>query len=339
MRRSMVYIYKKVIGDKEYYYLRASVRKDGKIVVKDIKYLGNDLHSIRAGLANLPSTYAAEIRKAYKTINRFLEANTYLEKAKALKLKKNEYLSTASLEGLEACRIHWRDAFLKLDELTREEVLKDFLIEFAYNTTSLEGNTITLEQARNLLAENQTPKNKSLREVYDLQNTERVFFTLFRDASRELTHELICEVHDALLENIDTRTGYRTTDVRVFKASFKSTPAPYVAEDMDALLRWYRAHERTLHPFVLATAFHHKLEKIHPFMDGNGRTGRMLLNHILLSHGHPPLIIRKKNRLLYLEKLHAADASPLLEVKPERYAALVEFDAREQTGNYWNLFL
>lgn len=335
----MVYIYKKTIGNKEYYYLRASVRKNNKIMIKDIAYLGSDINTIRDQLSKLPKKYSEEIKKTYKTINVFLEVNKYLNEAKSLKLKKDLFLDKNLLESVESCKIHWNNVFLKHDSLTNEEILKNFIIEFAFNTTGMEGNTISLEQAHKLLTDNLTPKNKTLREIYDLQNTEKVFLKLYHETSKEISHELIIKIHDSLLENIDMRKGYRTQDVRIFKANFKSTPAPYVKADMDLLLKWYNNNKEKLHPFVLATIFHHKLEKIHPFMDGNGRTGRMLMNYILIKNNYPPIIIRKKNRITYLEKLHDADKSELTKNNAEDYTPIITFNAQELTDNYWNLFL
>src|SRR3989338_2497081 len=156
----MAYIYRKVIGNREYYYLRASIRKNSKIIIKDIAYLGRDINAVHEKLKDIPIKYAGEIRKTYKTINRFLEANKYLQMAESLKLKKDLFLGKDSLENIEACKIHWTSKFSKLDELTKEETLKNFIIEFAFNTTSMEGNTITLKQAQNLLLDNLTPKGK-----------------------------------------------------------------------------------------------------------------------------------------------------------------------------------
>lgn len=339
MRIKMVYIYKKVIGTKTYYYLRASVRKEGKIIIKDIAYLGSDISAIKDKLKNIPKKYSEEIRKTYKTINVFLEVNKFLNDARQEKLKKDAYLSKDLLESVEACTIHWRSVFLKNDSLTIDEILKNFIIEFAFNTTSMEGNTITLEEAHKLLTENLTPKDKTLREIYDLQNTEKVFMKLYHEPTREINQELIFEIHSLLLENIDARKGYRTQDVRVFKAHFKSTPAPYVKTDMDLLIKWYVSNKNRLHPLILATIFHHKFEKIHPFMDGNGRTGRILLNYILLKNNYPPVIIRKKNRTEYLEKLHKADNSDLTKNNVEDYEDIVEFNAKELSNNYWDIFL
>ncbi|MBU0635427.1 Fic family protein, partial [Candidatus Micrarchaeota archaeon] len=183
-----------------------------------------------------------------------------------------------------------------------------------------------------------TPKNKSLREIYDLQNTEKVF-TKIKNSTNKISHDFITRVHAELMENIDSRTGYRLHDVRVTKTNFKATPAPYVKTDMDLLLKWYFENKDKLHPLVLATIFHHKFEKIHPFMDGNGRTGRMLFNYILLKNQYPPNIIRRKKRNAYINALQEADKGALFKSTKEHYEKLIQFTATELTENYWNIFL
>lgn len=332
----MVYIYKKVIGEKTYYYLRVSVRKGKKVIAKDIAYLGNSIEEVKKNLDKL-SDYKEEIRKAYKTINSFLESNYYLEKIKSLKLKKEGFLKE-KLDEIESCRLHYNKIFNEKDRFTKQEILKDFLIEFAFNTTSIEGNTINLAEAKNLLQEGLTPKNKTLREIYDLQNTEKVFFEVI-NLKNELNHELIIKVHDELMGNIDFRKGYRTVDVRVIRSNFEATPAPYVKTDMNLLLKWYNENKSKLHPLVLASIFHHKFEKIHPFMDGNGRTGRILLNYILMTKNYPPLIIHKATRKEYLDAMRKADKSDLIGFEIKDYLELVQFNADEMISTYWNIFL
>ncbi len=332
----MVYIYKKTIGNKPYYYLRVSERKGKKIIVKDIAYLGSSIDKTKSSLANL-TKYKGKIRKAYKTIHNFLESNHYLEKVMEKKLKHDPYLGK-KLPEVEACKLHYNNVFLKNDEATKNEILKNFVIEFAFNTASIEGNTITLKEARNLLEEGITPKNKTLREIYDLQNTEKMFFDLLAK-KEELGHDLIIGVHSGLMENIDARRGYRTSDVRVIRANFESTPAPYVKTDMEILLKWYFSNKEKIHPVVLASLFHHKFEKIHPFMDGNGRTGRLLLNYILMKRYYPPLIIHRKFRQNYLEALREADKAELTKFSKDIYAKLIQFTIDEMKDYYWGLFL
>jgi len=107
---------------------------------------------------------------------------------------------------------------------------------------------------------------------------------------------------------------------------------------MDLLLKWYNENKGKLHPFVLATIFHHKFEKVHPFFDGNGRTGRMLMNYILINAGCPPIVIYKKNRNEYLDALGSADKINLTNTD-KKYRNLIGYVANEAVTSYWNIFL
>lgn len=332
----MVYIYRKKINGNCYYYLRLSKRVKGRQVVKDIAYLGNNLAEVKKKLEKLDD-YKEEIRKGYNNIKRFVNSTYYLEKVKQKKLKKSGYLEQDFLEQIEALKLHYASHFFKLDRLTVDEAYKHFLIDFAFNTTSIEGNTITLKEAQKLLEEDILPKNKTLREVYDIQNTENVFFWLLE--KRPIINEkLIIEVHDKLMERIDSRKGYRTHEIRVFKSRFDASPVRYISIDMKLLFEWFNENKNKLHPFVLGSIFHHKLEKIHPFADGNGRTGRMMLNYILMREGYPPLIVAKTRRNNYLDALSAADKSGLKDFKTENYKKLITYLAKEMISSYWNNF-
>jgi len=331
----MVYIYKKMISGKSYYYLRISKRTGKQVITKDIAYLGNDIKGAREKIMNLPK-YKGEIRKSYRKINLFLEAEYYLHKAEKLKLKQNEFLDK-QLTQIEAIRLHYLENFKKEDLRSKEEIIKNFAINFAYNTTSIEGNTITLKEAQNLLEEGKTPKNKTLREIYDVQNTEATFIELLTN-KQKISQKLIETIHKKLMANIDKRIGYRIKDIRVLHSHFDSTPGSYVRADMNLLIDWYKKNEKELHPLVLASLFHHKFEKIHPFSDGNGRTGRMMVNFILMDKGYPPMIIYKKDRSMYLDALSSADKINITKID-KKYKELVEFMSGEMISSYWSLFL
>ena len=107
----MVYIYKKPIGNKNYYYLRSSEKKGKKLITKDIAYLGSTIEEARSNIDKI-SMHKDKIRKSYKIINSFLEENHFLEKAKKLKLKKDIFLKDKT-EEVEACKIHYLEAFNK----------------------------------------------------------------------------------------------------------------------------------------------------------------------------------------------------------------------------------
>lgn len=331
----MVYVYKKTKGKKEYYYLRASKRIGAKKVEKDIAYLGDSAETARKKLPEVARN-KQEIKKSYRKINNFLENEYYRNKVKRLKLKEDEYLG-GHLIDIEACRMHYLKEFDKLDKETKREVFENFSVEFAYNTTSLEGNTITLKEAKKFFEDGRTPANRKLREIYDLENTRETLFWLM-GGKKILTHKLITDIHKKLMDRVDKRLGYRTKDIKVFKSHFDASPGIYVKTDMELLLKWYNENKKKLHPFVLACIFHHKFEKIHPFYDGNGRTGRMLMNYILMGTGYPPSVIYKKTREDYLDALGSADKVNLTKVDI-RYKTLVQYIADETIVSYWNLFL
>ncbi len=332
----MVYIYKKIISGKSYYYLRASIKKRDRIITKDIAYLGSSPEEVKKRLQKLPKKYGQSIRKAYYSITSILERNSYILEAKKLRLKKDDFIEQNLLESVEACRLHYQE-FLKKHPQEKMDTYKNFAIEFSFNTTSIEGNTITLKEAERLLNENLSPKNKTLREVFDVQNTNSVFFDILNKKS-ELNNETIQNIHAELMKNMDTRTGYRNYDVRVFKSHFDASPAIYVKADMKLLLNFYSKYKKKLHPLSLAVIFHHKFEKIHPFADGNGRTGRMIINLILIESGYPPLIIAKSQRGKYLDMLARCDKIDLEKVGTE-YDGLIEYIAKSLIKSYWNIFL
>ncbi|MFH1638565.1 MAG: Fic family protein [Candidatus Woesearchaeota archaeon] len=332
----MAYIHVKRVGNKKYYSLRVSARKGPMVITKDLCNLGSDISKIK--IDELEKKYRKDIRSSYRTIKRFLDSNYYLEKAKKSKIVKDPYFSKEQLLEIKAILLHYNSRFLKLDSLSQEEAMETFMINFAVNSTSIEGNTITLKQAHSLFKEDIIPKNKTLREVHDLTNTKEAWEFVNKDFSLSLDY--IEKVHDILLKNIDKRKGYRAHDIRIFGQPFKPSPARYVRADMKLLLEWYKKSK--MHPLALAAFFHHKFENIHPFSDGNGRTGRILMNFILMSSGYPPLIISQRFRKEYLAALNEADKSlkkGLTNVDMKHYRKLVALICWQFKASYWDTFL
>jgi len=155
----MVYIYKKVIGNKEYYYLRVSEKKGNKLVTKDLAYLGSSIEEVKKALDNLPQ-YKEKIRKTYKTIHNFLESNRYIEKIKNLKLKQDLFLGD-KLSEIEACKLHYNQEFKKQDLNTRQEILK---------------NVKAIREALTDYPKNDCPEvRESLKEIEELAEKIRVW--------------------------------------------------------------------------------------------------------------------------------------------------------------------
>lgn len=335
----MVYIHVKEIGNKKYYSLRMSVRKGDRVITKDICNLGDNLSKIN--IEDLEKKYKDKIRKSYKTIKRFLETNHYLEKVRKLKIRKDKYFDREQILNVESILLHYKSRFLKLDNLTKKEILDNFAINFAVNSNSIEGNTITLKEAYNLIKEDITPKNRTLREVYELTNTKAVMKFL-DNKIHNINLELIEKIHDMLLENIDNRKGFRTHDIRILGQPFKPSPAVYVKSDIKLLLEWYNKYKDKSHPLVLITLFHHKFENIHPFSDGNGRTGRILVNYMLNLCNYPPLIISRRFRKEYLKLMNQSDkilSKGLLNDDSMGYKQLVDFIYSQFKISYWDNFM
>jgi Fic family protein len=326
----MVYIYSKQIGSERYYYLRLDKRVNNKKMVIDIAYLGQDLSKINLDKLLNNTKYNKEIKKSYKNLNKILNSNYYFKKAENIKYKKDNYLSKEQQIKLNAIKIHFNLKFKKLHSLTKEDFINNFVVSYTYNTTSIEGNTIPLADVKKILLDEKIElKNKTLREVYDLRNTKNTFINIFNNKFKINLNKII-DIHKNLVKDTDNRTGFRHFDVRVFKSHFDSSPYFRIEKELIELLDWFKHSKENI--FVKAVIFHHKFEKIHPFADGNGRTGRMLLNLMLLDKDYPPLIITKKNRLRYLDVLSIAD-------KKEDYIPLISFLLDEYDKGYWENFV
>ncbi|MEK6864662.1 MAG: Fic family protein [Nanoarchaeota archaeon] len=335
----MAFIHVKRIGDTSYYTLRVSTRKGDRVITKDLCSLGSDLSKVDLG--SLEKKYHAEIRKSYKTLKKFLETNHYLEKAKKEKPVSDAYFNKEQLLEISAIHLHYHARFLKLDNLTQGEVMENFTLNFAVNSTSIEGNTITMKQAHALFKEDIMPKGRTLREVHDLTNTKKAWEYLMAKKPK-IDIVLVEYLHDMLLEGIDARNGFRMHDIRIFGQPFKPTPARYVIPDVKILLSWYEENKSKMHPLALSAFFHHKFENIHPFSDGNGRTGRMLMNYILFLSGYPPMVISRRFRKEYLDVMNKADKSlrqGITKVDRDYYENLLEFIYSQYRVSYWDIFL
>lgn len=335
----MVFIHVKTVGSKKYYTLRLSVRNGDKVIVKDLCSLGSDLSKIKIG--DLEKKYSKEIRRSYKTIKRFLDKNIYLEKVRKKRIKDSPFYSRDQILEIEAVKHHYDSKFKKIDRLTQKEIYELFIINFAVNSTAIEGNTITLKEAINIFQEDIMPKDRTLREVYDLTNTKKVI-NFLNEKKPNMNLNLMIKVHDMLLDHIDKRVGLRNHDIHIFGQPFKPTPARYVRSDLKILMDWYKKEEKKMHPLAVAVLFHHKFENIHPFSDGNGRTGRVLMNYILTMKGYPPLVVPRRLRKEYLTSMNQADNSikkSLISADLEDYKSLLDFMQSQLKASYWDIFL
>ncbi len=180
---------------------------------------------------------------------------------------------------------------------------------FTYDSTGIEGNTLTLSETSHLLFEGIVPKEKSLREIHEVINHKKAFDFIL-NYKEDITKEFILELHrlvitNTLRQDLISQSGkYRTVQVFVGR-SIPPNPSE-VPNQMARLLKWYSVNKKKLHPLVFASYFHTEFEKIHPFVDGNGRVGRLLMNFILHKNKFPMINIPKKRKFKYYEVLQNA---------------------------------
>lgn len=182
-----------------------------------------------------------------------------------------------------------------------EYLYSDFLMEYTYNTNAIEGNTLSLEET-SLVLEGITIAGKPLREHLEVIGHKDAFYYIL-DLVRDdisISEKTIKDIHSLiLLDKPYDRGLYRGISVRV---GTHTAPQPYrVPILMEQIIHEYNFDMSHLNVFEKAALFHLKFESIHPFIDGNGRTGRLLLNLDLMNNKYDPIDIKFSNRSRYYD--------------------------------------
>lgn len=257
-------IIKRKKGDKSYYYLQHSYRKNNKVVTKEL-YLGKQIPK--------------DIENKKKEILREAKKDLYVK--------------------LEKIRTNFQKEWRDIPKSAKERELHELAIAFTYNTNAIEGSTITLEETREIIDEEIAP-NKPLRDIKETEAHAKVFLTMLKKKEK-IANKMFLEWHKEIFGETkeDIAGKYRDYLVRV---------GPYLAPDwqevksmMSSLMLYL--NESDGNPVEHAARAHYKFEKIHPFGDGNGRIGRLLINYILWHSGYPMIIIEYKRRKSYYKAL------------------------------------
>lgn len=192
-----------------------------------------------------------------------------------------------------------------------EKIKEGLALEWTYNSNSIEGNTLSLNETKLVLQEGITVRGKSLREHFEVFNHEKAIDYLYGLVSPKYTLRSIdiLSLHGMVLRSIedDFAGRIRNGAVRIVGANFTPPNATKVDGLLDELIEFVNDNPLQLNEIVLATIFHHRLVWIHPFFDGNGRTVRLAINLLLLKAGFPPAIILKNDRKKYYDALNQAN--------------------------------
>ncbi|MBG9472361.1 Fic family protein [Priestia megaterium] len=198
------------------------------------------------------------------------------------------------------------DTLRPLPKYTLKSLREKLLLEWTYNTNAIEGNTLTMNETKVVL-EGITVGGKTMREHLEVINHRDAiaYVEEIVQKGEPLTEWQIKNLHRLVLKGIDDEYAGVYRDQQVFIAGAKHTPpAPYlIKEQMEQLIKWYENEAQKLHPVERGAMLHAIFVGIHPFIDGNGRTSRLLLNLELMKAGFPAVVIKVENRLAYYEAL------------------------------------
>lgn len=259
-------IIKRRKGRKEYLYLQYSFRKGKKVFTRE-KYLGLEMPD--------------NIEKIRDELKQEIENELH--------------------DMLNKIKEHFQAEWKKLPESVKENEKEEIAIAFTYNTNAIECSTITLEETREIIQDKIAP-NKSLRDIKETEAHNRVFLQML-NKKEKITNLLFLRWHKEIFGETksDIAGRYRDYLVRV---------GPYLAPDwqevqslMNKLINFINKNSRKIHPVELTARIHYRFEKIHPFGDGNGRIGRLLMNNVLWHAGYPMIIIEYKKRKSYYKAL------------------------------------
>jgi len=257
-------IIKRKKGQIQYFYLQHSYRKEGKVITKEL-YLGKKIP----------------------------------DNIEEIKVKLMHETHEVLFEKLEKIKLNFQKEWKKTPPSAKERDLQEITIAFTYNTNAIEGSTITLEEAR-LILEDKIAPNKPIRDIHETESHAVVFFEMLK-TKEKISNQLLLKWHKEIFRETkpDIAGTFRNYQVRV---------GPYIAPDwhkienlITQLLSF--TNQSNLNSVELAARAHYIFEKIHPFGDGNGRIGRLLMNYILWQNGYPMLVIEYKKRQFYYKAL------------------------------------
>jgi Fic family protein len=193
------------------------------------------------------------------------------------------------------------DRLKRVKESLLKLVSESEISESVYNSNAIENSTLTLPETEKILLEMEVSKNVSLREVFEAKNLARVMEYISSKAKTEdLTKETILFLHNMLMSNInDSITGrFRNRNEFVRVGSFIASPPEHIENRIEKLLLEYSSNQDKYFLEKISD-FHLEFETIHPFVDGNGRIGRVIINYQLIRLGFPEIIIRNKEKKEY----------------------------------------
>lgn len=279
----MVSLVTKKIKGLEYLYLVDSVREGSKVKQKTIKYVGKKRPLRKEEIVCMKQSYKNE--------------DWVLSDPK-------DVLSYIDHEHLRKASANQKNYLQSLDEVSRQKERERFLSVFIANSNAIEGSTMTPNDTFNYLFADIIPKGKSKKEFFMATNLLKAWMYLEEHVHERCSEKHLKELHAIVndqIENAGTLGFYKT--MQNYVGLSLTTSYLFVDEKMKRLLHWMYAAKKEMNDFEIAFQSHAQFEIIHPFIDGNGRVGRLLINWLLMNAGLEPLAIAATNREEYISAL------------------------------------
>lgn len=200
-------------------------------------------------------------------------------------------------------------AYRPMPDETLKSLRKYYRVGLTYTSNALEGNSLTESETKVIIEDGLTIEGKPLRDVYEAVGHAQAYDYLY-DLSHQvpLSEEIICHLHQLFYLQIEPlKAGkYRQVPVFISGSQYAVAPVAEIGKRMAQLLQWYNNNEGKLHPVVLAAELHKRFVFIHPFVDGNGRMARLLMNLSLMRNDYNIAIIPAITRSEYISSLEKA---------------------------------
>lgn len=206
------------------------------------------------------------------------------------------------------------DSKRPLSKESLDNLKRYFDVELTYNSNAIEGNTLTITETKVILEDGITiGKGKSLKEHLEVINHKEAIDYVDDIVSKniDISERVIKDLNYIILKSINNANAgkYRNTNVLISGSSHRPVEHFLVEEKMKELINWYNVNKNKIHPIELAAEFHFRYVYIHPFINGNGRSARLLMNLILMRNGYPISVIKNDNREEYMKALETASTT------------------------------
>lgn len=236
-----------------------------------------------------------------------------------------------NFERIHQKKLKYEQNKYKISPVTLSSYEKDFELTFTHNSTAIEGNTLTLMETKVVLEDGVAIGGKELREIYEVINHKKAYRYVKKCIAekKSLNENIVKDLHAILTENIIVGGIYRNEEVRISGAGFTPPAGNEMYMQIKKFYEDLKIKEKELNVIELAAWTHAEFVRIHPFVDGNGRTGRLIMNYQLLKSGYLPVSVAKENRLDYYNALEQYAAGGNLTLFSDFIAELEEMQLDE----------